>query len=305
MTALRSLRPVMAAADAAGRTVVLPGAYDALSARLVQAAGFPAVYVTGAGLANSSLGVPDIGLVTATELRDHVARIAEAVDVPLVVDADTGFGNAINVGRTVRQLERAGAAALQLEDQVFPKKCGHFAGKAVIPADEMVQKVHAAVDARSSSDLLIIARTDARAVSTLDEAMDRAARYAEAGADILFVEAPLTVDELEAVGKRFPDVPLAANMVEGGRTPLLTADQLHALGYSLVLFANAVLRVAQRAITGLLAELAATGTTNGVLDRMATWEERQESVGKPHYDALELKYSTDAPSPDPGAEVED
>ncbi len=288
---MTTLRSVIASARADGRAVTLPGAFDALSARLIEAAGFDAVYLTGAGLANSSLGVPDIGLVTATELRDHVARVADVVGVPLVVDADTGFGNAINMRRTVRQLERAGAAALQIEDQVFPKKCGHFAGKAVIPVDEMVQKVHAAVDARSSEDLLIIARTDARAISSLDEALDRAGRYLEAGADILFVEAPMSVEELAVIGSSFP-VPLVANMVEGGKTPLLSVAELAGLGFSLVLFANAALRVSQRAISEMLRELAVSGSTSALLDRMATWDERQSSVGKPEFDALEEKYST-------------
>lgn len=278
-----------------GRALVLPGAYDALSARLIEAAGFDAVYVTGAGLANSSLGVPDIGLVTATELRDHVARIADVVNVPLVVDADTGFGNAINVARTVRQLERAGASALQIEDQTFPKKCGHFSGKGVIHADEMVQKIHAAVDARSSQDLLIIARTDARAVTNLEEALERAAMYKEAGADVLFVEAPVDAEELRIIGARL-DGPLLANMVEGSRTPLMSASELASLGFSLALFANAPLRVAQRAITVMLRELAETGSTIGLLDQMATWDERQESVGKPYFDALELKYATEEAS---------
>ncbi len=288
---MATMRSLIASARADRRAVVLPGAYDALSARLIEAAGFPAVYVTGAGLANSSLGAPDIGLVTVTEMRDHVARIADAVDVPLVVDADTGFGNAINMRRTVRLLERAGASALQIEDQVFPKKCGHFAGKAVIPADEMVQKIHAAVDARDNEDLVLIARTDARAVSTLDEALERADLYRQAGADVLFVEAPESEDELRRIGAHF-DVPLVANMVEGGRTPLLSAEQLAELGYSLVLFANAALRVSQRAMTELLRELSTSGSTNALLGQMATWDERQEGVGKPFYDALEAKYST-------------
>lgn len=288
---MHSIRSLIDSARVDRRAIVLPGAFDALSARLIEAAGFPAIYVTGAGLANSSLGVPDIGLVTVTEVRDHVARIADAVDVPLVVDADTGFGNAINMRRTVRLLERAGASALQIEDQIFPKKCGHFSGKAVIPTDEMVQKVHAAVDARLSDDLLIIARTDARAITSLDEALDRAAAYREAGADILFVEAPQSEAELRAIGARF-DVPLVANMVEGGRTPLLSAEELADLGFSLVLFANAALRVAQRAMTKLLEELITSGTTHALLDQMATWDERQEGVGKPFYDELERKYST-------------
>lgn len=292
---MNTLRSLIASAEAGNRALVLPGAYDALSARLVESAGFDAVYLTGAGYANSGLGVPDIGLVTATEMRDHVARIVDVVDIPLVVDADTGFGNAINIGRTVRQFERAGASALQIEDQVFPKKCGHFDGKDVIPVQEMVQKVRAAVDARRSESLLIIARTDVRAVSTLEEAIERAHLYQEAGADLLFVEAPTSVEELRLIGQELSG-PLVANMVEGGRTPLLTADELGALGFSVALFANATLRMAHRAVTALLTELARTGTTSALLEQMAGWEERQEAVGKPAFDALELKYSTEGKS---------
>lgn len=289
---MKSLRSLIASAEDEGRALLLPGAYDALSARLIEAAGFDAVYVTGAGYANSGLGVPDIGLVSATEMRDHVARIADSVGIPLVVDADTGFGNVINVGRTVRQFERAGASALQLEDQVFPKRCGHFDGKDVIPAQEMVQKIRAAVDARSSDSLLIIARTDARAVSTLEEALERSQMYKEAGADVLFVEAPTSMEELQLIGRKL-DGPLVANMVEGGRTPLLSGAELADLGFAIALFANATLRVAHRAVSSLLVELAETGTTNGLLDRMAGWTERQEAVGKSAYDALELKYTTE------------
>lgn len=288
---MTSFRASLARAQASKKALTLPGAYDALSARLIQAEGFSAVYLTGAGLANSMLGVPDIGLVTVTELRDHVARVAETVDIPLVVDGDTGFGNAVNTYRTVRLLERAGASAIQLEDQVFPKKCGHFAGKAVISGDEMAQKIHAAVDARQNDETVIIARTDARAVSTLEEAFERAELYREAGADVLFVEAPESVDELRAIGARF-DVPLVANMVEGGKTPLCTVDELSEMGFSAVLFANAALRVSQRAISEMLKELHTTGSTNGRLDVMATWEERQSMVGKPFFDMLENKYST-------------
>lgn len=289
---MTTLQSAIDAARARGDALTLPGAYDALSARLVQAAGFEAVYVTGAGFANSSLGVPDIGLVTMTELRDHVARVADVVDIPLVVDADTGFGNAVNVGRTVRELEKAGASALQIEDQVFPKKCGHFSGKAVVSAQEMVQKIHAAVDARSSRDLMIIARTDARALTSLEEALDRARMFQEAGADALFVEAPESVDELRTIGQTL-DGPLVANMVEGGKTPLLTVGELGGLGFSMVLFANAALRVAQRAVIEVLNELRTTGSTYALLDRMATWDERQGAVGKPHFDALEQKYSSE------------
>jgi 2-methylisocitrate lyase-like PEP mutase family enzyme len=288
---MNSFRASLSHAQSSKEALTLPGAYDALSARLIQAEGFSAVYITGAGLANSMLGVPDIGLVTVTELRDHVARIAETVDIPLVVDGDTGFGNAVNTYRTVRLLERAGASAIQIEDQVFPKKCGHFAGKAVISADEMTQKIHAAVDARQNDETVIIARTDARAVSSLDEAFERAERYREAGADVLFVEAPESRDELRTIGGRF-NVPLVANMVEGGKTPLCTVDELSEMGFSIVLFANAALRVSQRAIYEMLKELKETGSTNAKLDVMASWEERQNIVDKPFYDKLERKYST-------------
>lgn len=287
---MKSFRANLTLAQTSKKAMTLPGAYDAMSARLIQAEGFSAVYITGAGLANSMLGVPDIGLVTVVELRDHVARIAETVDIPLVVDGDTGFGNAVNTYRTVRLLERAGASAIQLEDQVFPKKCGHFAGKSVISADEMVQKIHAAVDARMDEEMVIIARTDARSVSSLQEAFDRVEMYREAGADVLFVEAPESVEELRTIGARY-DVPLIANMVEGGKTPLCTVDKLSEMGFSAVLFANAALRVAHRAIAEMLQELHTTGSTNGRLDVMSTWEERQSMVGKPFYDELELKYS--------------
>lgn len=273
-----------------GRCLVLPGAYDALSARVIESIGFEAVYVTGAGFANSGLGVPDIGLVTLSELRDHVSRIADVVSIPLVVDADTGFGNAINMGRTVRMLERAGAGALQIEDQVFPKKCGHFAGKEIISSDEMIQKIHAAVDARQSENLHIIARTDARAVVSFEEALARAAAFQEAGADIIFVEAPESIEEMRTIGASF-DLPLVANMVEGGKTPLRTVAELTELGFSIALFANAALRSAQKAVTDVMTELRMTGSTNGVISHLSSWEERQNAVGKPHFDDLELKYS--------------
>ena len=272
--------------------LVLPGAYDALSARIIESQGFEAVYLTGAGFANSGLGVPDIGLVTVSELRDHVARVADVVSIPLVVDADTGFGNAINMRRTIRMLERAGASAVQIEDQVFPKKCGHFSGKDVISLNEMVQKIHAAVDARDSNELQIIARTDSRAVFSLDVALERAAAFKEAGADIIFVEAPESIEEMRIIGKS-SDLPLVANMVEGGKTPLKTVEELSALGFSIALFANAALRSAQKAVTETMSELKKTGSTNGVLHALSGWEDRQNAVGKSYFDELESKYSTE------------
>lgn len=271
--------------------IVVPGAYDALSARLIAGLGFPAVYVTGAGLANSRFGVPDIGLHGLGELCDQVAAFAEVVEVPLIVDADTGFGNAVTLTRVVRRLERAGASAIQIEDQVWPKKCGHFTGKDVISVAEMTSKVRAAVDSRSSEDTLIIARTDARATEGLNAALERAAAYRDAGADVLFVEAPSSREELQAVGRRF-DVPLVANMVEGGVTPITSRDELGEWGYSIILYANAALRAAQRNVTAVLDRLRREGSTIGADDLIVTWQERQEAVGKSYFDELEERYKS-------------
>lgn len=271
--------------------LVVPGAYDALSARLIARLGFPAVYVTGAGLANARFGVPDIGMHGVAELCDQVSAIADVVDVPLVVDADTGFGNAVTLTRTVRRLERAGASAIQIEDQIWPKRCGHFTGKDVISVEEMVSKVRAAVDSRASTDTLIIARTDARATQGLDAALDRAEAFLDAGADILFVEAPSSREELEAVGRRL-DAPVVANMVEGGVTPIVDREQLGSWGFSIVLYANAALRAAQRNVTVVLEKLLRDGSTLGAEDLIATWSERQEAVGKTHFDELEERYKS-------------
>ncbi|MGX6446841.1 isocitrate lyase/PEP mutase family protein [Patulibacter sp. S7RM1-6] len=271
--------------------MLLPGVYDALSARLAAAAGFDAIYVTGAGLANSRLGVPDIGLTSVDQLADHVAAISDAVEVPLVVDGDTGFGNAVNVTHVVRKLERAGAAAIQLEDQVFPKKCGHFSGKAVIPLEEMRGKLLAALDSRRSEETLIVARTDAGATNGLDEAIERACAYRELGADVIFVEAPTSVDELRRVAREV-DAPLVANMVEGGSTPMVPLAELGEMGFAVALYANAALRTAQRAVAHAYAELRAHGSSETLTDVMATWQERQDAVGKPFYDALEARYAS-------------
>lgn len=285
------LREQVQNARSTGQPLLLPGVYDALSARLAAAAGFDALYLTGAGLANARLGVPDIGLVSLEQLVDHVAAISDRVETPLVVDGDTGFGNAVNVTHVVRKLERAGASAIQLEDQVFPKKCGHFAGKAIIPVDEMLGKLRAAVDTRRSDDLMIIARTDARAIDGVDAAVDRAGQFLEAGADIIFVEAPTSVEELGEIARQI-DAPLVANMVEGGSTPIVPLDELGRLGYSVVLYANAALRSAQYAVSRAYAELRVSGISTNLLDTMATWEERQAAVGKPEYDELEARYAS-------------
>jgi methylisocitrate lyase len=269
--------------------LVAPGAADPLTARLIEEAGFEAVYMTGAGLANAGFGLPDLGLLSLTEVVQQAQRLADAIRVPLIVDADTGYGNALNVVRSVRELERAGAAAIQIEDQVSPKRCGHFEGKEVVSCDEMVSKITAAVYARENPDLVLIARTDARAVEGLDGAIARARAYAAAGADVLFVEAPQTLDELRALPAAVP-APLLANMVEGGKTPLLSASELESLGYRVVIFANTALRVAARAVQAAMAELRRTGSPASLLDRMLSWEERQRLVDLPGYQDLERRF---------------
>ncbi len=274
---------------ASGKQLLVPGAANALTARIIEDAAFEAVYVTGAGIANTFLGSPDIGLVSLSELRDHVEAIAQAVSLPLIVDADTGFGNPLNAARTVRTLERAGAAAIQLEDQVSPKKCGHFTGKTVISPADMVQKIHAAVDARVNDATCIIARTDARAVEGLAGALERAAAYREAGADILFVEAPQSVAELRDIPRSVAG-PHIANIVEGGRTPLLAAAELPE--FAIVLFANIALQAAVHGMQTVLADLGRTGSLTGLADRIAPWPERQRLVRKPLFDDLEFRYSS-------------
>jgi 2-methylisocitrate lyase-like PEP mutase family enzyme len=274
-----------------GGPLLLPGAPDALTARVIEALGFEAVYITGAGVTNARLGVPDLGLITLSELADTVEGVREAVALPIVVDADTGFGGPLNVRRTVQTLERRGANAIQLEDQTFPKRCGHFTGTEVIPAADMVAKLDAALDARADESLLIIARTDARQMLGLEAALERAALYREAGADVIFVEAPRTADELAEIGRRI-DAPLVVNMVEGGATPQLSADELSALGFAIVLYANAALRGAVHGMQAVLEHLKRTGSTAGALEQMIGWEERQRLVGKPLFDALGERYAT-------------
>ena len=270
------------------RALLAPGAANALTARVIEDLGFEVVYVTGAGVANTYLGVPDIGLLTVTELVDTVVRISDASALPMIVDIDTGFGNALNVGRVVHTLERAGAAALQIEDQVFPKKCGHFEGKSVIPVEEMVSKVKAAVDSRHDQDLQIIARTDARAIEGLDRAIERVERYREAGADVVFVEAPLDLEELRRVGSL--PMPQVANIVVGGKTPEVSQAELQRLGFSLVLYANAALQASLKAIQIVLGRLKAQGSLSGAEDMLASFVERQRIVSKPAFDLLEERY---------------
>lgn len=282
----RRLKALVARRDA----TTVPGAANAMFARVIEDLGFEAVYVTGAGIANMRLGAPDVGLTTVTEVADTVASIADAVNLPLIVDADTGFGNAVNTVRTVRLLERAGAAAIQIEDQVFPKKCGHFNGKEVIPADEMLQKIRAAVDARVDQDLMIIARTDARAIDGLDAALDRAHAFIEAGADMTFVEAPASFEELRRIGTELR-APQIANIVFGGKTPDPGRKVLAESGFSVVLYANASLQAALRASTRVLAALRDEGSLDSVADLLAGFEERQRSVNKDFWDELEARYT--------------
>jgi 2-methylisocitrate lyase-like PEP mutase family enzyme len=272
--------------------LVLPGCVDALTARLAVAAGFEAVYATGAGIANTLLGMPDVGLTTMTELVGQVARIAEAVDVPIVADIDTGFGNAINARRAVIEFERAGVAAIQIEDQVFPKRCGHFDGKEIVPVPEMLAKLRAVLDARRDPGLVVIARTDALAVDGLDAAVERGRAFAEVGADVVFIEAPTRLEDLRALPGRVP-FPLVANLVEGGRSPLLGAAELGAMGYRIVLFANTAMRVGARATRDALVELRATGDSRPLQDRMLSWEDRQALVGLPEIEAMEARYRVD------------
>lgn len=271
-------------------SVVLPGAPNALFARVIEDIGFEAVYITGAGIANMSLGVPDIGLLTLTELADHVAAISDAVAVPVLADADTGFGNPVNIVRTVRVLERAGAAGIQIEDQVFPKKCGHFKGKDVVPLKEMVQKVKAAVDSRRDGDFQIVARTDVRAVLGFEAALDRAHALIEAGADATFVEAPISVEELATIARTLP-VPQVANMVFGGMTPPVPQRELAAMGFGAVLYANAALQAALKSVREVLSSLKSLGSLEEIQERLASFEERQQAVAKGHYDKLEALYT--------------
>lgn len=276
---------------AAGPIVVAPGIYDAFGALLLQQAGFSAAYLSGASIAYSRLGRPDIGLVGFGEVEATLAAITERIDLPVIVDADTGFGNALNVMRTVKLLERAGAAAIQLEDQSMPKRCGHLAGKSLVGAEEMIGKVKAAVDARQSARTLIVARTDAIAVEGLDAALDRADQYAEAGADVLFVEAPRSADEIAAVTGRFAGrVPLLANMVEGGKTPIHTAEELQAMGYALVIFPGGLARAFAHMASEYFASLKRHGSNQPYLNRMFGFEQLNALVGTPEMLAAGKRY---------------
>lgn len=271
--------------------LVVPGAYDALSARLIAQAGFPAVYMTGFGTAASVLGQPDVGLLTMSEMVSRAAALAAVTgDIPLIADADTGYGNPINVGRTIREYERAGVAALHIEDQVWPKKCGHMERKQVIPMDEMVQKVRAAVDARQDPDFVIIVRTDANAVYGFEDALRRGQAYREAGADMLFIEAPRSIEELRGIKQAFPDVPLLFNWADGGKTPMLPLDKIRVLGFKLVIFPVSTLFAATHAMLTLLDELKQGKTPTAYHAHMVNFSQFTDLIGLPAINALERRY---------------
>src|SRR3954447_20907376 len=273
-----------------GEPVLAPGAYDGLSARLVERAGFPAVYMTGFGASASLLGRPDVGLLSFAEMAGHARRLVQAVEVPVIADADDGYGNPLNVMRTVSEYEAAGVAALHIEDQVAPKRCGHMDGKDVIDAAEMVEKVRAAVEARRAPDLVIIARTDARAVEGLDAALERARRYRDAGAGMLFVEAPESEEEVAAVAAAFPDTPLLFNWVDGGKTPALGLERLRELGFRLVIYPLSAPLVASRAIGEALAHLREAGTPAAL--ELPAFDEFTGMIGLPELRDLEARFAT-------------
>ena len=270
--------------------LLVPGAFNALPAKVVADLGFQAIYVTGAGVTNMWFGMPDQGFMGLHEIAEHTARIRDAVQVPLIVDADTGFGNALNVIHTVRTLERAGADCIQLEDQVAPKRCGHFNGKEVISTEEAVDKIKAAVDARRDGNLLIMARTDAAATHGFEAAVERAQRFAEAGADILFVEAVTEAEQVRALPQRLP-TPQLMNMVIGGKTPIFNADQLGELGYGIVLYANAALQGAVMGMQKTLTTLRDAKEVREDSGLVTPFAERQRLVGKGEWDALEKRYA--------------
>lgn len=271
--------------------LLAPGIYDALSGLIAEQAGARAVYLSGASIAYTRFGRSDVGLVSASEVHDTLAAVTDRIQIPVIVDADTGFGNALNVQRTIRNFERAGAAAIQIEDQSFPKRCGHLDGKTLISKDEMVGKIKAAIDARKETNTLIIARTDARGVEGLSEAIDRAQAYQEAGADILFIEAPHSIDEMKLIRKSFgEDIPLLANMVEGGKTPIKTANDLKSLGYNIVIFPGGAVRAATFQLQQYYAGLIENGSTLEFSDSMHNFDSLNSVIGTPELLKLGKKY---------------
>jgi len=271
--------------------IVAPGAYDALSARLIAQAGFSAVYMTGFGTAASVLGQPDVGLLTMSEMVSRASALTGVVgNLPLIADADTGYGNPINVRRTVREYEHAGVAGIHIEDQVWPKKCGHMEGKQVIAMDEMVQKIRAAADARQDPDFVLIARTDAIAVTGFEDALTRGKAYQEAGADVLFIEAPRSKQELETIAKTFLDIPLVFNWTDSGKTPPLPLEEIHALGFKLVVFPVSLLFAATHAMNKLLEVFKQGKTPDSFSSQMVTFPQFTEQIGLPDIQELERHY---------------
>jgi 2,3-dimethylmalate lyase len=275
-----------------GQTIVAPGAFDPLAARLVEEAGFPAVYMTGFGTSAALIGRPDVGLLTMTEMAASAGRIADCVDIPVIADADTGYGNPLNVIRTVGAYEAAGVAGIHIEDQVAPKKCGHMEGKLVIGAEEMAAKVRAAVEARAQPEFVIIARTDARAVEGLERALARARMYREAGADVLFIEALVSEAEVEEAARAFPGVPLLFNWAEGGKTPPVSLARLTELGYRIVIFPISTLLAAAAAMRAILREIAGSGTPAAALAGLPTFGEFVDFIGLPQVREAEQRYAT-------------
>ena len=274
-----------------GRTIVAPGAFDALSARLVEEAGFPAVYMTGFGTSAALIGRPDVGLLTMTEMAASAGRIADCVDIPVIADADTGYGNPLNVIRTVGAYEAAGVAGIHIEDQVAPKKCGHMEGKQVIPPEEMAQKIRAAVEARTEPEFVIIARTDARAVEGLERALQRGRMYREVGADALFIEALTSEAEAEEAVRAFPGVPLLFNWAEGGKTPPISLDRLQELGYRIVIFPLSTLLAATGAMRRILQEIAQAGTPAAAIGELPTFAGFVDFIGLPQVHQAEQRYA--------------
>jgi len=283
----RRMRELLAGPD----LFLAPGAFDCVSARLVEAAGFGALYVTGAGISMSALGAPDLGALSFGEILDRVRRICDVVSIPVIADGDTGHGGPLNVIRTVREFERAGVSAIQIEDQEWPKKCGHEPGRRIVPVEEMRMRIRAAVEARRDPDFAVIARTDARAGEGLPAAIARARAYREEGADVIFVESPQSEAELAEIGRAFPDVPLLANMVEGGRTPILPAARLQALGYRLAIYPNALTRLFAKAGLEMLGSLKDTGSSNAMAPKMLSHGELWALFDNANWRALESRYA--------------
>lgn len=273
------------------KPLVFPGVYDAITARIAQAAGFEAMFQTGYGTSAALLGMPDYGFIGATDTVENARRICRSVSVPVIVDADTGYGNPLSVWKIVKDLESAGAAGIFLEDQRWPKRCGHMAGKEVVPREEYAEKLRAALDARKSKDFIVVARTDARATEGLDAAIRRGLRYKDIGADAIFIEAPKSVDEMKKIGKAI-DAPLVANMIEGGATPVLSSSKLHKMGFNLILYPLSVLYANTFATLQVLKELRKSGTTTKVRDRLVNFDQFNDLVELSKFRKMENKYTT-------------